>query len=62
MTDDEDQVSQGTAPAAKLEKAACGIRFSEDELREGIDFSGAVHLKPDDDPASATPSDGASHD
>lgn len=31
----------GTVTPAKTRKAACGIRYEEDELREAIDFSGA---------------------
>jgi hypothetical protein len=33
---------------ARIRKAACGIRFDEDELQQGIDFSGAADLKPED--------------
>ncbi|MDV2077861.1 hypothetical protein [Marinobacter xestospongiae] len=43
---EEQKHTPGTAPAAKLEKAGCGIRFSADELQEGIDFSAAEQLKP----------------
>lgn len=31
----------GTVSPAKTRKAACGIRYEADELREAIDFSGA---------------------
>ncbi|WP_303290501.1 hypothetical protein [Marinobacter sp. SS5-14b] len=59
MTSDHDNHKPGTASPAKIRKAACGIRYDEDELQEGIDFSAAVHLKPDDDDAepehAATP-------
>jgi len=37
----------GTAAPAKLKKAACGIRFEDGELNEGIDFSRAAHLLSD---------------
>lgn len=48
----------GTAPPAKLEKAGCGFRFSEGELQEGIDFSKANQLLPQepDDPEGPDPS------
>ncbi|GGC58694.1 hypothetical protein [Marinobacter halophilus] len=56
MTSDDSNSSQpGTARPAKIRKAACGIRYDEDELQEGIDFSSAVHLKPDDDEAKQAP-------
>jgi hypothetical protein len=48
-SEDNDQNSPGTAAPAKIRKAACGIRFDEDELQEGIDFSAAERLKPEDD-------------
>lgn len=59
MTDLDDAKAPGTAGPAKIRKAACGIRFAEEELQEGIDFSGATLLKPDeqetaeDEPQSA---------
>ncbi|MBD3655147.1 MULTISPECIES: hypothetical protein [Marinobacter] len=57
MTDDNDQTrAPGTAAPAKVKKAACGIRFDEDELQEGIDFSAAAQLKPKDPEEPATPS------
>lgn len=37
----------GTAAPAKLKKAACGIRFDDGELNEGIDFSAAAQLRPE---------------
>ena len=46
MASEEENSSPGTAKPARTRKAACGIRFDEDELREGIDFSGAEDLKP----------------
>ncbi|GAA0842227.1 hypothetical protein GCM10009113_10040 [Marinobacter szutsaonensis] len=49
MTNDDDTNAPGTAKPAKVRKAACGIRFDEDELQEGIDFSGAAALKPEDE-------------
>ncbi|QSP94672.1 hypothetical protein LPB19_16105 [Marinobacter salinisoli] len=48
MSQDSDRSSPGTASPAKIRKAACGIRFADDELQEGIDFSGAADLKPTD--------------
>jgi len=45
---DDDRPQAGTAAPARIRKAACGIRFDEDELQEGIDFSGAANLKPED--------------
>lgn len=48
MASDGEYNAPGTAKPAKIRKAACGIRFDEDELREGIDFSGAEELKPRD--------------
>ncbi|AMQ88203.1 hypothetical protein [Marinobacter sp. LQ44] len=48
-SEDNDQNSPGTAAPAKIRKAACGIRFDEEELQEGIDFSAAARLKPNDD-------------
>lgn len=50
-SDDNDNQKPGTASPAKIRKAACGIRYDDDELQEGIDFSSAVHLKPDDEEA-----------
>jgi hypothetical protein len=46
--DGDDRPQAGTAAPARIRKAACGIRFDEDELQEGIDFSGAAGLKPED--------------
>ncbi|MCG7198923.1 hypothetical protein MD273_04190 [Marinobacter pelagius] len=60
MTDRDEAKAPGTAGPAKIRKAACGIRFDEDELQEGIDFSGAAALKPDDpepEPRSANRKD-----
>ncbi|MGC8120280.1 hypothetical protein [Marinobacter sp. VGCF2001] len=45
-TEDNEHQQPGTAAPARLRKAACGIRFDEDELQEGIDFSAASKLKP----------------
>lgn len=56
---DNDSPAPGTAPAAEIEKAGCGIRFSDDELQEGIDFSNANQLlpgSPDDNDDAITPS------
>ncbi|MGF2733598.1 hypothetical protein [Marinobacter sp. DUT-1] len=52
MTNDDETNAPGTAKPAKVRKAACGIRFDEDELQEGIDFSGAAALKPEDEELS----------
>ena len=46
MSAEDERHSPGTAEPAKIRKAACGIRFDDDELQEGIDFSGAADLKP----------------
>ncbi|MCK7550878.1 MULTISPECIES: hypothetical protein [Marinobacter] len=46
MENEDDPVSAGTAPPAKIRKAGCGIRYDEGEI-EGIDFSRAAELKPD---------------
>lgn len=54
-SDDTDNRKPGVASPAKIRKAACGIRYDEDELQEGIDFSSAVLLKPDDDDTEQTP-------
>jgi hypothetical protein len=54
MSDDHHRPQPGTAEPARLRKAACGIRFEEDELQEGIDFSAACQLKPE---ANETPAD-----
>lgn len=53
MSENDEHSSPGTAQPAKIRKAACGIRFDEDELQEGIDFSGAPDLKPDDENVQA---------
>ncbi|MCH8498288.1 MAG: hypothetical protein LAT63_07410 [Marinobacter sp.] len=55
----DDNKSPGTAPPGKLIKAGCGFRYAEDELADGIDFSGAQALKPeaaDEAPAESEPS------
>lgn len=54
----DDNKSPGTAPPGKLVKAGCGFRYAEDELADGIDFSGAEALKPDaaDEPPAANTS------
>lgn len=54
MASKDEYNSPGTAQPAKLRKAACGIRFDEDELQEGIDFSGAAELKPGDQAREST--------
>lgn len=46
---DDDPVAPGTARAARLVKAGCGIRFEEDELSEGIAFEGVEKLRPEPD-------------
>lgn len=46
MSAHDDYNSPGTAKPAKIRKAACGIRFDDDELQEGIDFSRAEDLRP----------------
>lgn len=56
---DSENKTPGTASPAKFRKAGCGIRFEEDELQEGIDFSNATHLKPADDEAEHAPSTNA---
>jgi len=56
---DNENRTPGTAGPAKLRKAGCGIRFEEDELQEGIDFSNATRLKPVDDEAEHAPSNNA---
>ncbi len=45
MSDHDDRLSPGTVGPATTTKAGCGIRYAEDELREGIDFSGAALLR-----------------
>ncbi|WP_291820055.1 hypothetical protein [Marinobacter sp.] len=45
---DDNRPPAGTVAPARIRKAACGIRFDEDELQQGIDFSGAADLKPED--------------
>lgn len=47
MDNEDDIPSPGTAPPARIRKAACGIRYDDEEL-EGVDFSRAAELKPDD--------------
>lgn|GEM_PF-4001692 len=66
MNDDDDITAPGTAPAARIKKAACGIRYDNDELSEGIDFSGADALRPgqpgtDDSPDVGENRQGDSH-
>jgi len=46
MSAHDEYSTPGTAKPAKIRKAACGIRFDDDELQEGIDFSRAGDLKP----------------
>ena len=68
MTSDDSESSKpGTASPAKIRKAACGIRYEEGELQEGIDFSAAANLKPDDGesgqvPATPPPKTGSAPD
>ncbi len=54
MSDNDDRPSPGTVGPAHLKKAACGIRYDEDELRQGIDFSGAVDLRAEAQDNTAT--------
>ena len=55
MASEDEYNSRGSAQPAKIRKAACGIRFDEDELQEGIDFSDAKSLKPTEvEPESPT--------
>ncbi|MBW4933983.1 hypothetical protein [Marinobacter sp. F4206] len=63
MSTENNHISPGTAKPAKLRKAACGIRFEEDELQEGVDFSGAAELKPvdEDESQERPPSGGGKH-
>lgn len=46
MENEDDPISAGTAPPAKIRKAGCGTRYDEGEI-EGIDFSRAAELRPD---------------
>ncbi|MBZ2168618.1 hypothetical protein [Marinobacter sp. F4216] len=62
MSEDSDRTSPGAASPARIQKAACGIRFADDELQEGIDFSGAERLMPEDDAAPDEPESGADKD
>ncbi|CCG96224.1 hypothetical protein MARHY2760 [Marinobacter nauticus ATCC 49840] len=48
-TEDNEHPQPGTAAPARIRKAACGVRFDEDELQEGIDFSAASKLRPGSD-------------
>jgi hypothetical protein len=57
MASDDEYNNPGTAKPARIRKAACGIRFDEDELQEGIDFSGAEKLKPSDPEQASPPSE-----
>ncbi|WP_166268025.1 hypothetical protein [Marinobacter caseinilyticus] len=52
MNTDEDRSTPGAVRPANVTRAGCGIRFAEDELQAGIDFSAAGQLKPDLDPAT----------
>lgn len=54
MASEDEYNNPGTAKPAKIRKAACGIRFDDDELQEGIDFSGAEKLKPSDPEQEST--------
>jgi len=45
MPDNDNHPSPGAVGPARTTKAGCGIRYDEDELREGIDFSGAALLR-----------------
>ncbi|MFV8570332.1 hypothetical protein ACNQ6O_03885 [Marinobacter sp. SBS5] len=54
-SNDSEHKTPGTASPAQFRKAGCGIRFEEDELQEGIDFSNATHLKPVNDEAEQAP-------
>lgn len=55
-SEDVEGSSPGTAAPANLQKAGCGIRFGDDELREGVDFSRAVTLLPNDDSGTSSES------
>lgn len=55
MASEDEYITPGTAQPAKIRKAACGIRFDEDELQEGIDFSAAESLKPADTERESSP-------
>ncbi|MDX1560103.1 MAG: hypothetical protein R3193_14435 [Marinobacter sp.] len=57
MASEDEYKNPGTAKPARIRKAACGIRFDEDELQEGIDFSGAEKLKPSDPQTESTSSE-----
>ncbi|WP_148863637.1 hypothetical protein [Marinobacter fonticola] len=50
--DEEFMQSPGTAGPAQVIKAGCGIRFDEDELAEGIDFSGVEQRRLDAEPSA----------
>ncbi|MBN7771055.1 hypothetical protein KUV44_07195 [Marinobacter daepoensis] len=56
-TDNDEHQPPGTAAPARTRKAACGIRFDEDELQEGIDFSAAADLKPGKEKPQGKPGD-----
>ena len=43
-TDIDDHHSAGSVPGPEYQRTGCGIRFGEDELKAGIDFSGASQL------------------
>ena len=40
----DDPYTAGSVPPPEYRRTGCGIRFGEDELRAGIDFSGAAQL------------------
>ena len=54
MSDNEDSLNPGAVGPARFKKAGCGIQYDEDELREGIDFSGAVQLRPESESNTGT--------
>lgn len=60
MADDNETTGPGAVRPAKVHKAGCGIRYDEDELSEGIDFSGAARWLMPTTPAATNQSE--SHD
>ena len=46
----EEGARPGAAKPANIKKAACGIRYEDDELSEGVDFTAAASLLSDNEP------------
>ncbi|MDX1588017.1 MAG: hypothetical protein R3296_03685 [Oleiphilaceae bacterium] len=56
MARNDQQDAPGTVSAARMRKAACGLRYEEGQLRAGIDFSAASQLlEPSGSGQEATP-------